>query len=356
MKNSDLVFLKKLVKIKSTSDNQKACFIALELIKNRLEKLSIPVSIQKAGGALGLFAGDENKARFLILSHIDVVLGNEDQFMPRLLKDKLFGRGVIDMKGPLVAVMLAFERSWKESGQKLIFAVTTDEEIGGKHGMKLTTKKLNRKIDGAIVLDGCSGNKLVTTQKAPFHIEVVARGKSVHASRPWLGVNAAENLCRCLSEIVEILDKKNKNETSATITQVHSGEAINTIPAEARGVIDIRIKGSSELDQIEKIIDQMVQKYMCYWKKIDKAMWVSVTTDSEFIQKWISIFEETTRKNIRTAVESGASDARFLMNKLKIPILITNANGGGHHSKREWVSIKSLDRLTEMLVKFFREL
>lgn len=356
MKSDDLVFLEKLVKIKSTSKNQKFCLIALGLIKKRLEKLSVPVSIQKAGKMWVLFAGDENKAKFLILSHVDVVTGNEDQFTPRLVKDKLFGRGVIDMKGPLVAAILTFEKNWKESGRKFIFVVTTDEEIGGKDGMKLVIKKLNRKIDGAIVLDGCSGNKLVTTQKAPFHIEVIARGKSVHASRPWLGVNAADNLCRCLAVIVEALDKKNKNETSATITQIRSGEAINTIPAEARGVIDIRIKGSSELEQVEKIIDQTAQKYLCDWRKIDKAMWVSVATDSEFIKKWVSIFRETTGKNIRTAVESGASDARFLMNKLNIPILMTNANGGGHHSKREWISIKSLDRLTEMLVKFFKKL
>ena len=53
--------------------------------------------------------------------------------------------------------------------------------------------------------------------------------------------------------------------------------------------------------------------------------------------------------------ESGASDARFLVNP-KIPAILTSAYGGGDHTENEWVSLKSLTQLQNVLLKFCHSL
>jgi succinyl-diaminopimelate desuccinylase len=343
--------IKKLIEIKSLSSDPKQCLAALRIIETEIDNNKIPVSIKFNEGCPFLIAGDINKASILFLSHIDVVPGKADCFKLRKNDNKLFGRGALDMKGPLVASLDAFIKLWKDRRKNMVFAVTSDEETGGFKGTAFLVKSLFKTIELAIIPDSSSEN-LVIIQKAPFHIKISAKGKSAHGSRPWEGKNAAENLWKCCAEIIDKINGSSHEFTTATICQFHSGEATNMLPDKAEAVIDIRIKQQSEVSSIIKNLRNSTKKFGCKWEKMDEPLFFEIKGNNIFVKKWMKAFGETHKKEVKLIIESGASDARFLWKELKIPIIETSAIGGGAHGENEWVDINSLKKLSETIVKF----
>jgi acetylornithine deacetylase/succinyl-diaminopimelate desuccinylase-like protein len=61
-----------------------------------------------------------------------------------------------------------------------------------------------------LIPDGGNYNNIVYTEKGIIHLHAQFDGKSCHASRPWLGENAIENMLRFYSLIKNYIqdDKK----------------------------------------------------------------------------------------------------------------------------------------------------
>lgn len=343
--------IKKIVEIKSISGDKNNCFKALDVIKKEIEAKNIKCLIGEHNNFSYLIAGNINNGSILLLSHVDVVAASNEQFKLKQKGNKIFGRGVLDMKGPLVASLNSFFKLLEMGNKNIIFAVTSDEEIGGFNGSEFLTNKFFKNIKLAIVPDSI-GNNLVTIQKAPFHIKIFSKGKSAHGSKPWKGINAAENLLKCCDQIITNINGGPHESTTATLTKFHSGKVINMIPDNAKAVIDIRIKQQSEVKDIFLKIDTITKNNLCFWEKIDEPLFFEIAKNNIIIKKWIKSFKKITNKEISFKVENGASDARFLWNKLNIPIIVTSAIGGGVHSNKEWVSINSLNQLSATITEF----
>jgi len=347
----DIDLLKKLVSIRSLSEDHEQCLLALEVIKKKLNSHKVPYFIDFNNDFPFLVAGDKKMANTLFLCHIDIVPGIDRQFKVKIKKNKIYGRGVLDMKGPLVAALDSFLQLWKMGQKKFLLAVTSDEEIGGFNGTSFLSKTLFKGIKRAIIPDS-DGEALVIIQKAPFHIKLVSKGKSCHGSKPWEGINAAYKLLGCCNEIIKMINRDSIDLTSACLSQFHSGDAINKIPDNAMATIDIRIREEQEVGEIIKIIDKNSFDWGCEWKKIDEPIFFESKVNNFFIKKWMMAFEAVNGKKIITKIESGASDARFLWNDLKIPIIVTSATGSGSHSNNEWVDYESLNRLSKTIIYF----
>lgn len=347
--NININLLKKIVKIRSLSTDNIQCFRALETVREEISKHHIPCMINNINDFPFLVAGNLETADTLILCHIDVVAGSNELFELRAVRDKLFGRGVLDMKGPMVAALVSFLQLWKLGHKKFLFVITSDEEIGGFSGANILTKTILKNIKRAIVPDG-TGEDLVIAQKAPFHIKLNAFGKSSHGSKPWEGINAADKLLNCCHEIIMKINCDSTELTSACLSQFHSGDSTNKVPDHAMATIDIRIRDAQEVDQIISIIKKRTANWRCSWEKIDDPIFFKANIDNEFIQKWIASFKKIHRKNPTVKIESGASDARFLWNDLNIPIVVTSVIGQGAHSDHEWVNIDSLNQLSKTII------
>src|SRR3954452_23488940 len=77
-------------------------------VKGFLESNEIAVEAMDFNGLPVLTAdvGDPDPAvpQLVLLGHIDVVPGHEDQFVPRVEGERLIGRGAYDMKGALASI------------------------------------------------------------------------------------------------------------------------------------------------------------------------------------------------------------------------------------------------------------
>jgi carboxypeptidase PM20D1 len=144
----------------------------------------------------------------LLMAHMDVVPVEEgtekawdvDPFSGAVVDGELWGRGTLDDKGPLVAIMEAVEyllRSGFVPRRTVIIALGHDEELGGLNGAaEIATTLRDRGVRPWFVIDEGGGVADVlplvdgrvalikTAEKGLLNLELTASGKGGHSSMP----------------------------------------------------------------------------------------------------------------------------------------------------------------------------
>jgi len=292
-----------------------------------------------------------NFAPVVLMSHIDVVDAPDDMFSPRVKDNALYGRGSIDDKYAvalsLVLVKEYLHRLKKEgSSQKdLPFGVviTADEEIGGANGARRALKEI--KADFCIALDGGGLKKIVLKEKGIIKLKLIARGKTAHGARPWLGENAIENLIhdyQVLKAAFEISAPDHWHRT-LNFSRVWAGHSSNQVPDYAEALFDIRY---TENDDMEKIFKK-VQKEIKGELIVERKEPLFEGGGSSYLDLLLDITKDT-----EVGFEHGASDARFL-SAHGIKGIVWGADGDmSQHSDDEHVNIDSVYKLYDLLDAF----
>jgi len=132
------------------------------------------------------------KPGILFHGHMDTVAphGMDAPFVPREEDGQIYGRGSVDQKGGIAAVISAL-RDLAASGLKLAKPVALvcviDEE--SEHRGSMALKEMGIDAEFGVVTEP-TGLKLGIGCKGTAPILVHVKGKAAHGCRPWLGENA----------------------------------------------------------------------------------------------------------------------------------------------------------------------
>jgi succinyl-diaminopimelate desuccinylase len=193
--------------------------------------------------------------------HYDVVPAvgewTSDPFKPEIRDGRLYGRGSVDMKGAIAAMMIAAKALTYErvplSGA-LSFSFVPDEENDGINGTKFLLEQTNMKADYCIVGEPSGATSLLLGHRGCLWLEIKTIGKATHASTPWAGVNAFENMIRIVNAINEEMNLgKNPDDKSGTITvggKVVTGNVPNIVPASCTMSVDRRLAPGEVLEEV----------------------------------------------------------------------------------------------------------
>jgi succinyl-diaminopimelate desuccinylase len=297
---------------------------------------------------------ENNVAPILLMSHIDVVDGPDDLFQPRIKDNALYGRGSIDDKYA-VALSLVLLKEYlhrlKKAGKSqndLPFGVviTADEEIGGANGARLALKEINAEF--CIALDGGSLSKIVIKEKGVVKLRLVAKGKTAHGARPWLGENAIENLFsdyQVLKTNFELSAPDHWHRTM-NFSWIQAGKAANQVPDYAEALFDIRYTENDDMEALfEKIQNEIKGELV-----VEKKEPLFEGGDSPYLDLLLEI-----APNCEIGFEHGASDARFL-SAHGIRGIVWGADGDmSQHSADEHVNIDSVFKLYNLLDKIITQ-
>jgi len=190
----------------------------------------------------------------LLGGHIDVVPAGDESawshppFEGFVGGGRLYGRGAADMKTGLAAMLKAVEATSKGKMRRgLVFVATAGEEVGFDGLKALYARKLIP--EGAARL-GIMGEptslRPIRAHKGLADFRISVSGRSGHASRPELGVNAIEkcaSIIEALSAWRRTLSKTPDRDlgcTIATPTMVRGGTKSNVIPDSCELIVDTR--------------------------------------------------------------------------------------------------------------------
>ena len=191
--------------------------------------------------------GNSTTGGIVLSGHTDVVPVDGQPwetppFTATLVGDKLYGRGVTDMKS-FSAIGLTFVPEFLRRGLKrpLHFSLSYDEEVGCVGVRRLIADIVKRRIrpSGCIVGEP-TGMRLVVAHKGKKSYRCRVRGFEAHSSLTPLGVNAVQIACEIVSFLARMARRfRDRGGFDAAYdvpyTTVHTGvirggTALNIVP------------------------------------------------------------------------------------------------------------------------------
>lgn len=176
------------------------------LVREELERLDFTVEVDKLGNVTGTLDAGPGPC-ILLDSHMDTVGVTDRSAWTRdpageIADGALYGRGAMDMKGPLAASIhgAAALRETLRAGRVVVSASVCEELAEGPPLLPV----LERHEPDRVVICEATDLRLSTAQRGRAEIVVEVDGRPTHSARPDLGVNAAEAMADVIARIREI--------------------------------------------------------------------------------------------------------------------------------------------------------
>jgi acetylornithine deacetylase len=201
--------------------------------------------------------GNVTHGGIVLSGHTDVVPvdgqpWDTDPFVVTLKDDRLYGRGVTDMKS-FSAVGLTFVPEFLRRGlaKPIHFALSYDEEIGCIGVRRLIADIVARGVHPAgCVVGEPTGMELVVAHKGKKAWRCRVRGLEAHSSLTPLGVNAVQIACEIVAYIArrarEFRDAGGQDAaydvpyTTVHVGVIRGGTALNIVPRDCLFDFEIR--------------------------------------------------------------------------------------------------------------------
>jgi succinyl-diaminopimelate desuccinylase len=366
----EIELLKRLVSIKSPFgvEHEISRFIALLLEENGIKTETVPVE----GFGDDVVAYLDGSGPTVVLNgHMDTVhlsRGWTKDPWGELEGDRLYGLGSADMKGGLAALLAAFlelsELPRKER-PNIIFTAVSDEEGFSRGTWKLIESGKLKKAD--LVLVGEPTNeRLMLGARGRFVIKVKANGKKAHAARPYLGINAVEELAKLVSSLSRVKMRKHPKLGKGSYCTLHfSGSADGlSVPEEATAVIDRHVVVGEDWEKVKGELYRLAERVGVraelriekYKRPTPEMLPYVVKENSKFVRRFKEAYREVEGREIEITYGASVGDFNYFGTYLGRPTLVFGPTGGNWHSADEWVSLSSVRRVKKIYLNFLRAL
>lgn len=255
-------FLSKLVQTQSLSGKESK---AADLVAREMKNLGYLVERDEMGSIIGR-RGEGKGKTILFDGHLDHVgegskeNWSHDPYSAEVVNDVLYGRGSVDMKGSLAAMVYGCAAAEIE-GEVIVSCVVHEEIAEGVATQKIIEDR-NLKID-ACVLGEPTNLNLSIGQRGRCVFRIAIRGVTSHASMPELGVNALYKMAPIISRIEEMSYRMRRNPFlgagSMTVTNINAYPGVGPIiPDRCEIILDRRLIPEESLEQVLQELAQTI--------------------------------------------------------------------------------------------------
>jgi acetylornithine deacetylase/succinyl-diaminopimelate desuccinylase-like protein len=299
----------------------------------------------------------------LLAPHLDTVVAEESQFIPRRKNGRLYGRGACDTKGSVAAMLTALcelaESKNRPRETEIIFAGLIDEEHAQAGSRALVRSKL--KADLAIVGEFTS-LQVVTAHKGSLWLGLVTRGVAAHGAKPHLGKNAVHAMAR----IVDVLETDYAAQLSrrkhpllgpATVNvgTIAGGTQPNIVPDFCSIQIDRRtLPGETEVSVRREIATLLKSKNLSATissAKLAPALALETDAKLPLVREFLRSVGQARPAGVDYFCDAAVLSAGGIPSVVFGPGDIAQA-----HTADEWVSLAELERGKNLLLKFLKSL
>jgi succinyl-diaminopimelate desuccinylase len=208
----------------------------------------------------------------LFVCHLDVVGPGAEPwehppFSATEENGRIYGRGAVDMKGGMAAVVTAIcevvDTHAALQGD-IVFAATAGEETDSSGVQRFMQKATRLPPLAGIIIPEPTNLAVVTAHRGLFWLRITTRGKAVHSSMPERGVNAIGSMKRVLDELERYQIPAEPHpllgRSSLSINTIAGGEAMNIVPDRCTLGLDIRTLPGQDYDGLQYDIERMLAR------------------------------------------------------------------------------------------------
>jgi acetylornithine deacetylase len=285
-----------------------------------------------------------------------------DPFTLRQEEDKLYGRGAYDMKGSVAVMLLLADFLIRHPPPLDILLTFVADEEDKSAGMEYLVDNwllaVSPRPIGAIFLEPTE-EEIGVSHKGFNWYELEVNGKAAHGSRPEEGIDAILPLRSALEELNRIQHDLMERDPDPLLgyASLHSsiiegGTELSVIPSHARLQWERRtLPGESQRDlaqELERIL-QAVKNHPGGHATTAREFFVRpphrVPDDALILKR----LQQASPQSAAVGLSFWADSA--LAAQAGIPSVLFGPIGHGAHAVDEWVSLKSLIRVYEVLKK-----
>jgi succinyl-diaminopimelate desuccinylase len=321
------------------------------------------------------------RPNLLFAGHTDVVPpGNESTwshppFAGEIAKDRLYGRGAVDMKGGIACFIAAALDYLAANGGKpkgsISLLITGDEESVAVNG---TVKLLKWAAERGESFDHCIlgepsnvdvvGDTIKAGRRGSLNGTLIVAGRQGHVAYPERADNPIRGLVTLIAALQAPLDEGSEHFAPSHLefTSIDVGNTtVNLIPGEARARFNIRYNDHHSQTALKTLIERRAKsaaadrvRYAFEWQPSNAE--VFVTKPGPFTELATTAITEVTGRRPKLSTSGGTSDARFIKNYC--PVLEFGLVGRTMHQVDECTPVPDLLTLTaiyrRIVEKYFR--
>ncbi|MHA1770822.1 MAG: M20 family metallopeptidase [Candidatus Thorarchaeota archaeon] len=388
MDSWELDFLKSIVQLDTNSTEQKNYAECAEVVKSFCEDAGLRVDIfdpehdgkHQPNVVATMDVGADKTV--LLCTHYDVVPAGdvEDWTFPpfdiTVKEDRVYGRGVTDDKGNVVAAVSAAKELIAKGSSKvnLKILISPNEEIGGIWGIDyLINGPPKIRGDFAIVVD--SGPNYISIGASGILAgTITVHGTQGHAGYPFAFNNAIHLSIPLLNSLLDFVDIRRKVTSSLpappgspyqtlwgrfSITMFHAGSKTNIIPGTADISFDCRLIPEEDPEEVAHKLEKFVAEVTSdigietEVNFITKSKGWSSDPENPLAKSFVSAVHEVASPDLPIAADLGGNDGHYFT-KVGIPTVCygTIADDTHFHGVDEFMRFSDYEKVKNALIRF----
>lgn len=222
----------------------------------------------KVGNVIGLRKGTSDESGYVgVDAHLDVVFPEGTDVTVQKVGDTLKAPGIGDdtrALAMLISMLKAMNKADIKTGKDVLIVGSVGEEgLGDLRGMKYMFNESGLDIDSWIAIDGGSMGRISNAGLGSKRYKLEIKGKGGHS---W-GAFGLANPHHALGKAIDIFSEAawaytsgDIPKTSFNVGRIGGGTSVNSIPFESWAEIDMRAIDPKNLDEIEAILKNSVEK------------------------------------------------------------------------------------------------
>lgn len=285
-----------------------------------------------------------------------------------LIKDnRLYGKGSVDDKAPLAAMILAMDHVVQRKDRltgTLVLVAAAEEEVGGQLGTKWLADKGYLPACDFIVVGEQTHNRVANAHKGVLRATIRTVGKAAHATNPDNGVNAINVMARVVLALQNYHERLRSrvHPTAGTATcnvgVIEGGSTANAVPDMCSIYIDRRIIPGENPEAVKEELSELIEQVGVgpAEVRIEEFLvsnWFSSTVESPLAQAFLESIAHVTATEPGPTGYLPGSDAKHLTNLMRGEMIIFGP--GSYevaHAYNEYVDIDELEATTRILIDF----
>jgi acetylornithine deacetylase/succinyl-diaminopimelate desuccinylase-like protein len=307
----------------------------------------------------------------MLNGHMDTVAPgtgwSHDPFGAEIEDGRMYGRGTVDMKSGLAAILSAVADCTAEGLPKkgeIVLAAVVDEESIDLGSYALVQRRFTEGLDFAMISEATDLN-VVTAHRGRVVFDVVVHGKAAHSMWPNHGVSAIVNAAVLINSLPRLGGPTHPTMGRSTVNvlKVEGGqEDVMLVPDRCRIVIDRCLvpghNSKDALDELRMLINGLGVSAEAGYIARETPFCdpFQIPEDHEAVKAVVRAATKVLGKAPGIEFHEGPCDSCILVSHGRVPTIEFGPSGGRLHQSEEFVNLESVRKATEVYKEIIRTL
>ena len=295
---------------------------------------------------------DSTAPAICLSAHMDTVhpVGCFGKPAVRTEGDKIYGPGVHDCKGSIIAALLTMEALQKCGYDKrpIKLILQSDEETGSAGSQKHTVDFMAEKAAGCLCflnMEAHAAPKVTVQRKGIMKYRFDITGHAGHAGKCYQFTSA---ITEAAHKILAIEKWKEVDGITCNVGTVNGGTGINVVPESCSFSVDVRFADGEQQARIARYMQEVadtayLEGTTCQLTLVSTRVSMPKTEGTiALLARMNEIFTQTGLPVLVPTMAPGGSDCADMVSRGFTAVDSLGIEGGDSHSLAEWARLSSL--------------